>query len=278
MLRSNPNFLRFSNSSSELSDFLPLTKEQIAMVSGGRKHGATLLLEIPQSPTRSIWLEALLRNQFQSQRSQRHPDGYEPLRVRGLGERRYDLRTATIFLDLPHLDPTGKVVRWSHTWDARLYGSQINRSMKTQAYVREAANWLPRIRLLNTVADNWHQAVVVRDLLREELGWSRTAEPVGTQIFEMVSVLCPETCSALIELLKPVTDGNTGQRTSVSLQPFFSTQPSSQPNKSRAPRNSDAASRVWLPTRDVRCANLCARKCRQIPTDRLTTGNLESAS
>lgn len=180
--------------------FVALSKDEIRRLQGGRVFGSRLLLEVELGPFARCWVFGRLRNQYRTQRSPRHPEGWEPITADGFGqELKYDLATGTLELPVPVVGTGGVVGFFWRRCPARIYrySDQDDNALLKR---REARVWRARFQLLRAIKNHWSDAREVGKLMTESLGipWrDQTGDALATRLIMYAYALDENTCRDL---------------------------------------------------------------------------------
>lgn len=185
--------------------FCRLSKDGIWRLPGGPKYGAMVLLELNAGREGADWLYGRVRNQCRSQRTKKNPEGYIPIRVKGLArELIYDIASGTTERPVFGVGPTGRLSVTYELVPASLYRFY---AQSEEAAVRriEARRLQARWALLLTIEDKyWADAREVAKQMAKELriGWLEdTGEPLAARIIRLAYALDAEKCQNLTALL-----------------------------------------------------------------------------
>lgn len=189
------------------SVFVAMSKDEIRRLDGGRIRGADLLIEVEMEPFVRCWVFGRLRNQYRTQRSSGHPEGWEPIMAEGFPkELRYDLASGTLKLPVPSVCAGGVVGFFWRQCPAKVYRYH-ERDEAAVLYRREARLWKARFQLLREIKNHGNDAREVGMLMAETLGvaWRhQTEEPLALRIIRYAYALDEKACRDLTGLLNVV--------------------------------------------------------------------------
>ena len=189
------------------SNFHALSNYEIRNLDGGNRRGEWLLFEVELGPVDRMWVSGRLRNQYQSQFSPKHPDGWEPICAPGFeNELRYDLASGTLELPVAILGRGGMLEIRCRCCPAKVYRCQ-NRSEIAKVKGLEARRWRARFQLLSAIRHNWNDAPVIGTLMAEKLDptWrERTEGALATRLIIFAYALEEQVCKDLTSLLAVV--------------------------------------------------------------------------